>query len=206
MTPAPTTTQTTLLRTVTTKDKLFTFRWPLPSSLHSEIRRPSGTHWHVIVRSMNAILQDGYRAYCPVSGSIVQLYRRPLTETHVKILTRLYALSLTSKATYVHFRKFSGGHSDGDLAKMRFWGLVDQKPRPAGDDVDDREWRGHWRITNLGRRWLNGADRIPRHICLFRGEFLGFWDEAEVHGPQDVLPEFSVDSLYGEPAPVGGAA
>lgn len=199
MTTEPTTPiQTSLCRRYTTRDKRFVFSWPLPKHLHASVcpidagvrRTISG-----IRTEMNRRLMEGYRVACPITGHVLALYRRPLTETHVKMLSFLFAISLT-KPGWHHYRAFSRGHSDGDLAKMRWWGLVESLDEVKDATAEDQR-TGQWRITELGCQWLRGEAKIPRHQAIFRGEHLGAWDDQDLIGPQEVDERFSMDALTG---------
>lgn len=178
-------TQTSLLRTVTTRDRLFTFHWPMPVVVHQTILNVTGDRISTMRKRMNRALQDGYAVRCPVGGSVLRIYRRALTRTHLALLTSLYARSLTDPG-WQKLRSFSRGHTDGDLAKMLHWALVERQ-----------EDASLWRITDLGKRWLYGAEKIPRHIAIFRAEFLGYWDEADLITPAEVDEAFNRDALFG---------
>jgi len=182
-------TQTSILRTVTTRDKRFTFHWPLPLVLHNSILDISGHRMSTCRARMNRGLQAGYWVRCPITGSLLRLYRRALTKTHLAMLTNLYARSLTDGGWH-SYRSFSRGHSDGDLAKMIHWGLVERQKEES-----------LWRITPLGKRWLHGAETIPRHIAIFRAEFLGFWDETDQITPAEVDEKFNREALFGAVTP-----
>lgn len=107
---------------------------------------------------------------CPCCDQLVKLYKRPLYATIAVNLIRLYRLN---RSEYHHITKIllpnsSGG---GDFAKLVYWGLVEEQPKPA-DDTKKRT-TGMWRITDKGVQFVEKRRNIPSHVQLYDGRFLG---------------------------------
>lgn len=197
-TPTPSATQATLAacRTVTTKDRRFRIRFPLPPASTKRVL-PSGTHAHVILRSINAILNRGQVAIDPLTGGLIAIYRRTMRQKQVSLLKKLRTRQRELDADWLHLSHFTG-YSDGDLAKLVLWGLVES--RPQADCPSDKP-RGWWRATGLAFAWLTGRERLPRQVAVLLGERLGFVDDSDLIGPEDVDERFDRDALHAPAVP-----
>ena len=67
----------------------------------------------------------------------------------------------------------------GDYAKLRHWGLVEQASY------------GRWRVTALGRQWLQGRAEVPRIAVTYNRRFVRF-DE----GPMTVFDCYGSQSGF----------
>jgi hypothetical protein len=175
-------------KTVVTRDGRFAFSWPLPEHIHPKVieleELPGETTAQARLR-LNALLQAGHRVVCNLTGTTLFVYRRTLTQKQVSMLSTLWARSLT-EGDWLHYRTFSRGNTDGDLAKMVHWGLVERA-------LDAPKYA----ITPLGKRWLHGLATIPKAVAIFRGECLGAWDDERIR-PKDVDDRFEYGRLVGE--------
>ena len=55
----------------------------------------------------------------------------------------------------------------GDWAKMKLWGLIEEKP---GTRDDGSSRMGYYRMTDLGRQFVARAVRIPAYVYIYNGE------------------------------------
>jgi hypothetical protein len=172
-------------REVLTSDKRFRIRFPLPPA-HSKVLVPSGTHWRVVQRNIERILNSGHAAQCPITGHKIQIYRRGLHAGQVRTLRRIRDTSKDLGVTWLHVRHFTA-RRDGDLAKMEYWKLIEHDPA--------RDRCGYWKITALGLCWLNRDLKIPRQVAVLNGECLGPVDSADLIGPDEVAEHFDKDAL-----------
>src|SRR4051812_7544935 len=88
-------TTTPATRTVTTKDKLFSLNLPFKAR-PDLVPDPRGCSPRVTRRSMNALLNEGYRVRCPITAEILTVYVRPITAPHVELLARLAMKTMTT--------------------------------------------------------------------------------------------------------------
>jgi hypothetical protein len=91
-------------------------------------------------------------ATCSCCGNTVSCYNRTLTANKVRLFLRLYALRVANGPEhFANTRDLQLGHGvGGELAKLRFWGLVEPSPE-----------RGFWRVTSLGVRWYLNYLTVP---------------------------------------------
>jgi antitoxin component of RelBE/YafQ-DinJ toxin-antitoxin module len=114
---------------------------------------------------------DGVK--CPCCGQLAREYRRALGASSAAVVVLLHAVRTTG---YVDLPallaerapRLAGAGGYATLGK--WWGLLEQAPG-ARDDGSNRT--GLWRITELGRRWADGAGTVQRYARLFDGELLG---------------------------------
>jgi hypothetical protein len=187
---------TPIRRAVVTRDGAFTLLLPF-AARHSQVRTPRGTHIRAIRRDMQRLLNDGYRVRCPVTNEVLSVYVRHLSRNHVETLGRLAMASLTKGRAWLKIREFSA-RRDGDLAKLRYWGLAETLA-PA-QCLEGEQPRGMWRITPAGMAWLRRETKVPRSIVIFRNEFLGFYDGADLVAADEVNTDFDLAALFGQKA------
>lgn len=107
---------------------------------------------------------------CPCCGQLVKLYKRNIYAVMAADLIRLYHLD---QSKYHHIGKFSNKNRSGggDFAKLVYWGLVEEEPKPA----DDKKKRtsGMWRITEAGKSFAERRLRVPKYAQVYNGKLLG---------------------------------
>lgn len=153
-------------------------------------------------KQIEAALNDGCAAINPFSGNPIRIYRRSLNKSQMGSLRRLSNYHTRHPGEeWAHVADFNG-RRDGDLAKLRWWGLV--LSRPVTDAPTDRR-RGWWAITDLGRNFLNGAARVPRQQAILCKQHLGPVDDTDLIGISEVQDETDVRGLTSTGSE-GGAA
>jgi len=84
----------------------------------------------------------------------------------------------------------------GDIAKLRYWGLVEKKPLREHQDKKDS---GFWRATEKGIKFAYNELKIPSHILIYNDTFLGFDPDSKDISIVDALGKnFSYHELMSE--------
>ena len=104
-------------------------------------------------------LVAGESSTCPCCDQFVKLYRRKLNSGMAHSLVSLWK---QARQYYVHVPS-TMGKSDGDIAKLRYWELIESHP----------EQSGYWRVTELGEQFVTGQITVPSHVLLYNNRFLG---------------------------------
>jgi hypothetical protein len=142
------------------------------------------------------------RAKCLGCGRPMVIRKRPITHSAAVTLIYLYRhAKQAGERKFQYLEKFMKlsypEHQRGDETKMFHWGLLE--PRNTGDLTDDRAWDGHWRITELGMKFVEGLE-LPRYIFLYNRILFGFSDgkqyDREMGTIDDALcTPFNLESL-----------
>ena len=125
-------------------------------------------------------LRDNWLAgtKCPCCNQNVKLYERKIDGRCAKSLIELYQFD-DQRPDYYHVGDlptyYKGG---GDFAKLRFWGLIEEKPKDPDDST--RRTSGFWRITDRGRDFVEGRITVPRTVMIYNRKFYGYEDEKDV--------------------------
>jgi len=112
---------------------------------------------------------------CECCGQTAKLYRRRITGSMAVCLLAVHRKS----HDYIHVAKYLrtvpqlknialGG---GDFAKLRFWGLIEEKP---GDRDDGCKHNGFFRITDTGISFVTGQLKIQSHILVYNNVLKSF--------------------------------
>jgi hypothetical protein len=109
---------------------------------------------------------------CPCCAQYARIYKRKLHGSMVAALILIYNwFKQHPNATSLHIpsflaqqgRPFGGQFAGGDVVKLRFWGLIER----VVPDQTKRGWVGRYRITPLGRRFVEGKQEVPRYVFLY---------------------------------------
>ena len=128
----------------------------------------SGLHDSVALGTARAHVRanlDG-GAPCPCCGQMAKRYRRTLNAPMCRALIALHRCG----PGWHHVNRLpiiQGRHGGGDFAKLRWWGLIDE--RAKGED-DTRRTSGLWRVTSLGQRFVYHGAMVPRYAFSFDGD------------------------------------
>lgn len=130
---------------------------------------------------LRQVLASGEDTDCPVCGQGCKVYSRALNRVlvHSLMLMAKSAVGLTSKEI-VQGTGQSGG---GDHHKLVHFGLVEQS----------RDGK-RWLATDLGRRFLRGAQEVPHRVLIFAGSVLGL-DRSKHVKVGDIDSGFSIAEL-----------
>ena len=120
-------------------------------------------------------------ATCPCCQQYVKLYKRSFNYSMAVVLLLmeryyrrvgvnseewLHVPSYITEAISFHSRG-SVAIRGGDWAKMKYWGLIEEKPETR-DDGSPRA--GFWRMTPLGRQVAAREAKVPSHVYVYNGE------------------------------------
>jgi hypothetical protein len=135
------------------------------------------------------VLKKGLR--CPCCDRWAQMYKRHVNATMVRGLARLYRISKArpEKACF-HIEDFIDDTRGVCFATLSYWGLVEQQ----FNDHPDKKTSGYWRITDRGRAFIEGTERIPAYAWVYNDSVHEFAEETcDVH--EAIQKKFSYQEL-----------
>lgn len=109
--------------------------------------------------------------HCPCCAQFCKIYRRPITSTMAWSLILIYRFfQANPNEPWLHVPdylvkvKADSSVAGGDVAKLRFWDLLQRKVdvRPDGSDRV-----GYYRITEPGRNFVEGRSAVPKYIFTY---------------------------------------
>lgn len=83
----------------------------------------------------------------------------------------------------------------GDWAKMKYWGLIEAK-QDIRDDGSPRV--GYWKITTLGKQFVDKQVKVPSHVYTYNSESLPRTVETMVTIDDALGTKFSYDEIMSE--------
>jgi hypothetical protein len=110
-------------------------------------------------------------ATCPCCEQHVQVYRRSINAGMAFALI-LLSRKPSSDSGWIDIRAVDGLRG-GDYAKLRHWGLLEQRPNTD----PKKKWSGLWRLTQLGRQFVHDQARVQRYAHVYNGRVLTFSGE-----------------------------
>lgn len=113
---------------------------------------------------------------CPTCGQHVQLYRRGLGSSMVRALVAIYQYFRQSDSLeWLKVPDFLLRHGipRADEAKLVYWGLLEPF---VGLRKDGSPRNGYYRITDLGRQFVEDRVRVPKYVYVYNSEVYGFSD------------------------------
>ena len=127
------------------------------------------------IESAKAHLRENFEkgTSCPCCGQFVKLYKRKLHATMARMLIGLYR---ADAGEFLHIKQLIAltGMSEftcGDFAKLTYWEFIEQEPKP--DEEKDKRTSGRWKITAVGKKFVEGEISVPSHAKVFDSKFLG---------------------------------
>jgi hypothetical protein len=122
---------------------------------------------------------------CPCCDQFVKAYHRKISNAMAhKLLGHYKKCGLR----WGHWT--TGGSNNGDLAKLRFWGLVEKQ----GLKTEDGNDVGKWRVTKKGENFIHGRVTIPQFIWIYNNEFYGS-DGSEIYFRDCFKEPFHYDEM-----------
>lgn len=147
----------------------------------------------------------GKGATCPCCNQFVKLYKRSLSKSSAYVLllmARYYNRVGVKQDEWLHvpshIAEVAVGNPRraaavrGDWAKMKLWGLIEEKPG-ARDDGSPRV--GYWRMTQLGRQFVAREVKVPSHVYIYNGEALQRAVEDQISIDDALTTEFSYSEI-----------
>jgi len=112
-------------------------------------------------------IEDGEE--CPCCRQFAKVYRRRLYATMAHELILCWRAGGTD-----WFYLPDTIQRGGDVAKCRYWGLM-QEAEGVRDDGSSRH--GWWRVTDVGQRFVRGQTSVMSHARIYDGRCLGLVGE-----------------------------
>jgi len=145
-------------------------------------------------------------ATCPCCHQFVKLYKRPFNKSMAYVLLLmacyfrgdqveewLHVPSYIAEMTADRPRRAAAVR--GDWAKLKLWGLIEEKPE-LRDDGSPRV--GYWRLTQLGRQFVARQVKVPSHVFIYNGAPLHRTVDAMITIDEALGTEFSYEEIMGE--------
>jgi len=136
---------------------------------------------------------------CPCCTQDYKMYQRTITSSMALGLILLYKKSLTGPL-YIHIEDYFKSLDvpasvRGDVPKMRFWDLI----RPDGKDKEDGNPNsGYYKITELGKAFVEMKIDMPKHANIYNNRFFGFDKDTGTVNIKDCLKnKFNYNELLG---------
>ena len=153
------------------------------------MRFPTKNLQATIAQAQTYIIRMDGGIPCPCCGQFVKEYRRKLNSTMARWLIELCRRTEApdSRDQYLSVSdewSLAINRGTGDVAKLAYWGLIEDKPKDPDDDT--RRTSGLWKPTDLGRKFAWGMVRVPSHVLVYNGNARPD-DSAELVGIQDCL-------------------
>lgn len=111
--------------------------------------------------TLRRVLYEGLT--CPVCTQYAKIYRWSLYATAAHCLLLLYRAGGTQEFVHTSTLKEMGHKGQGDHARLRLWGLVEQNEEPRADGGKS----GWWRVTAEGERFARGESAIPKYAYVY---------------------------------------
>jgi hypothetical protein len=111
--------------------------------------------------------ENGTNINCACCGKPVALRPRGLNKGMAHFLC-LLVIRFRSTGNWIDVKTISS--RGGDYAKLRFWGLIEQKPNLDSSKGDS----GLWRPTQKGIDFVDLKISVPSHVYLMDGVFKNF--------------------------------
>ncbi len=120
-------------------------------------------------------------ASCPCCGQYARLYQRPINATMAVALILIYQhFQRHPNHAWLHVSQFlvqakrDSTIAGGDVVKLRYWGLLE---RASGERSDGSNRVGRYRITELGKQFVEGKVAVPKYAFLFNQRLFRLSDE-----------------------------
>ena len=129
---------------------------------------------------------------CPHCNTVVRTYRRKFPKGDIKSLVQLRRAALRGDG-WTHIKDLQGKSGGGDFAKYRYWGLITEKEL----GTEDKRSSGYWKLTGVGKDFVEGATTVHSHVILKNGEALSFDGKQLTMKNLCHASGFSYDELMG---------
>lgn len=133
---------------------------------------------------------------CPCCNQFCKEYKRTIHATMSRGLIWLYRyFPADDKSSYVHVPTYAPNHIyGGDFAKMAYWGLIEELPKDPGNKR--KRTSGCWRLTSLGRDFVEGLATVSKYAIIFNSTFFGVeGEQVSIH--ECLSDEFDYQALMG---------
>ena len=136
---------------------------------------------------LRARVEKGVR--CPACEQRAQVYKRQIYAGMVRALVLMWREGDFGKRLYVHVPSIDPARG-GDVAKLEFWGLIEEE---RASRVDGGR-AGFWRVTRRGEDFLQRKTTVPKYARIYDGRLLSL--TGPLVGVDDALRgAFRLDEL-----------
>lgn len=105
--------------------------------------------------------------HCPACEQYAKVYRRQIYAGMVRALILMWREGDFSRRLYVHVPSIDPARG-GDVAKLEFWGLIEEE---RGTRIDGGR-AGYWRVTRRGEDWIARRTAVPKYARIYDGRLL----------------------------------
>jgi hypothetical protein len=105
--------------------------------------------------------------HCPACEQFAKVYRRRIYAGMVRALVLMYREGDFGRRLYVHVPSIDPARG-GDVAKLEFWGLIEEERVVRVDGGR----AGYWRVTVRGEDWLARKTVVARYARIYDGRLL----------------------------------
>lgn len=117
---------------------------------------------------------------CPCCDRFVKVYKRRIYHTPALYLIALYRLTKIKGDKYYHVTEVmqqlparQAIRMKNDSHKASYFGLLEE----LKDETYGKKSSGYWRLTDDGKRYVEGTLKIPRYAFIFNSEVIGYSSE-----------------------------
>lgn len=121
---------------------------------------------------------------CPCCKQYVKLYKRPIHSGMAYGLIAAYKLGGANDFIHIPsvFTENKIGVSQGEFAKLRYWGLIEQ----AENHDELKRTSGFWKLTMKGIEFVDGRLRVASRVHIYNGKAIEF-DTTELVNIRECL-------------------
>ena len=86
------------------------------------------------------------------------------------------------------------------LTMLRFWALVETRAGQVNQKTGKIYKTGWWRVSQLGREWIDGGKKIPYPGHSYKGEIISYGEETRTFSEmKDNAEHFDLQKTMGLP-------
>lgn len=130
---------------------------------------------------------------CPCCNQFAKKYKRNISGLMAKCLIRIYRLTMDTNSIWHPIEDFYliGKSVCTNYSLLRHWGLIEEM---ANKDPSKKS-SGSWRITHVGKRFVNGEYSVSKYAWLYNGHLNGF--SGDMIKISDCIQRFDYRVLMG---------
>ena len=118
---------------------------------------------------LRELIEDGHQ--CPCCTQFAKVYRRKIHTSMASALIRIYR---ARQYEWVTVADILTHRQIADVAKLEYWGLIE---RQIGERDDGSKRVGIWRMTGIGREFVQLRTSVHKYARIYDGRCLGMTGE-----------------------------
>jgi hypothetical protein len=103
---------------------------------------------------------------CPCCTQLVRLWKHKLNSAIARTLISMYNISKGRNDEWVHI--MNEIHITTMYGIAEFWGVIEPKDHQKFED--DKRASGMWRLTEKGKKFVEGKILIPKYLFIFNNK------------------------------------